>query len=585
MGKIAHQFGYIWTAPSEFLKSGQLPEPLPVAPIDVLTLDCLFYLSFFLDARDLSTLKLSGCHHLWSKIQNLTTNVCFNPVEGRFLSPVMLPDPFLLLSGFKHLETVCLHRVYHNYRPFQSSPLITLPPTLKHLTLDLRRFGTDFQLNHLSFVNINWSDTFPRLEILRLCFLRRTMVNNDSGREDDSWTKTLPRGLRVLSLMNCIFDLLTFLSDLCMTFNTDWLPPGKVFPHEVDLPKTTHYPVLEILELAPFSQLENVEFSTLPSSLTSLRLQTLVKLLPLYTPSMNDVSGMIGLQHLAISDESSFQVAPTDWLSNIPCNTLRAFESNVITGHSVTPDFISSHCALLKTFKCVLVDLPLLQALPDHLTSLTIRDFDETMLAIALPRFFNLTQLIIRDEVIQTGQFHESLPDSLTWLDIVSDVDPTSTHHYFPPNLSRLRLQYSGLNDSHLILLPRSITYLHLASLDEVDQFLLPPNLTFLRIEDNLDASMLPLLPRSLRFCALECVYLPDRPKDQQGAIAAIGRWFRAESNGLVEAIEAAMNSVPPGCLFSTRFQREEEKQASEIVMPLTNYGFRSARFRESSFL
>lgn len=166
----------------------------------------LLLVTRFISLRELASLYLTGNGEIVSRMSKLDLEA--RMVEyGPVISMVVIFDPFRLLSRFSRLHSVRLETLW--YKPssmVDRSPLIVLPPTLRHLELrwchpkwirpvELRE--GEKSIDEILVAGMHFKDAFPELVSLILI----TFQDAERKTSDfQSWTCTLPRSLTRLAL-------------------------------------------------------------------------------------------------------------------------------------------------------------------------------------------------------------------------------------------------------------------------------------------------------------------------------------------------------------------------------------------------
>lgn len=193
---------FLWKTPS----SSETPKEIPaISPL----LSYPFILSIALkliDFQDVVALLTSGNPTLAAYIHRHCTAIRYNRRIGALQTahqPILgIGDPFVTFVRFPHLQTFSIISPNWVIPAYQNSPLVYLPPTLRHFTLWARSQNTVLErTSFASLTAISFSKQFPDLETLRLCIQHP----RDTLPEPKMALTSIPKRIRTLSLVSRFF--------------------------------------------------------------------------------------------------------------------------------------------------------------------------------------------------------------------------------------------------------------------------------------------------------------------------------------------------------------------------------------------
>jgi hypothetical protein len=535
-------------------------------------------------------------------MRKVTLKVAFSFPCGqiRDISPDMTINPFSVLSEFNRLEKVEIYRSKWSPNPNKPSPFLQLPATLKTLVLQWLWLATDRDNRTLFFMNINWNAQFPLLETLRIGSPRYGAQVERESDHNDRWLATLPRHLRNLSLVYCVYDPVEAYRWVTQPVTLGEIPQELRLSTESSLLTSSvvyRYPILERLELSSKAMVSfNGAPETLPPSIRGLKftpVQFLTKYVALPPPHIDDDATLAasGLESLDLS--FSYDAPSNHWWRLVEAQKgLRHLR--LTSSEPCPPETFSTHLLCLSILD---IDFTLtsehFQALTPHLEVFKLRS--ESALHSALQTWLRRTTRLHTfycSEKFHTNEFLATLPYTLTELKvgIAKHIVPD-----FPPSLRTLILT-SSIDPQNLRTLPRSITHLEmiLPSLPflERDQEPvpmpavpfgdLPPNLLFLSIPyGHVTIESIRDLPQTLVFIQLgERLELPPTPPQDRGFMKALSNMLFSRSNGTEELIQSTMALFPPNALVDARFSRDLCTIARYLPLKFTRYAFHSTWYR-----
>jgi hypothetical protein len=503
----------------------------------ILPLDILSEIAALLNLNNLGRLKLTGSVDLWQRIQTCLKRAIHDPPVcpfSRLSAEPLTKNPFLLLSGFNHLETVTLSHVFWIQPSDEPSYITSLPLTLRHLTYDTKQVCVAFPP---PLLRLPWHLAFPSLESLRVKFLKYRCEDP----EDDNiagWLKTLPKTLKVLSLLECARDS----SQLCTSLFVSSSDPIL--------------PLLEVLECDCSSSKWLPPFSNTPPNLRVFRTSIADRLrkLPDWSSDPNP-----GLREIHLHGINNF---PDKWIESFPSD-IKIFKVRVGFLHDAN---IMADLIRFKTLTKLFIrkiESTNVVSLPPTLTSLSTSSYNATAISQCLqslphiaklkldggdPRQIdfppNITKLKL---VLYSEEVLNSIPERVTYLDLPSMSIKDSRLHILPRCLKHLKVlliasSNRGSNEVLLAGLPQTIESLFIEGLV---QFMAP-------------------LPPSLKFCQFNNFILPLAPKKtlwqmmMKGSVAVTEQTVAEENAKEFEAaLQHQLCLIPPHCHCVLRLVRD----------------------------
>lgn len=506
-----------------------------------------------LDLRDLVHLKCAGDPLLWAKIQLSCRSVAFSPLSGgnRRIAPLILIDPFRVITGFSYLESLILDRLHWSSTQESESPLTRLPPTLQTLLISIVS-SSDF-VSLSTVFDVELASSFPRLKRLSVHLYHRIARKHMLG---VAWLDTLPKTLRVLSAVCCMEHPTESLAYLNRSSSLDASNANGFI-----------LPMLEVLQLD--SDLD--EFSAIPELNPSIRVLRLVvkrefgthELLPVVP--IHESFGGGGL------DDFRFETkvcVTTKQLQQLPRPAFRLAlvakaDQNLLL--PVCPP-LEPTLHFLELNGIVLP--PNEEDLPTALVSLSVSHFDENYLSKWLPKTSQLKRLSTSSGWISAERLAQALPPTLRELSCLLLSDDLHEHQTLfkalPKGFTKLEFLSVGFWEAGFALLPSSLQELHLyaatyfrqndLNLDLIIRTTPSLRVLIARAPPKTSAfrgDSLKILPRSLTYCQLPGIELASSAISEE------------EQGKLIQQVTA---QFPPDCLCDAPFQVGRSQVSPSVV-------------------
>lgn len=519
---------YMWQTPSP-VAVDNVANALEEAPILRLEKAAVVNIVRFLQLRDISSLRRIGSLALWTLIAESTTEALHTPAR-KWFTPVLLNNPFPMLSSLPHLHTVRLHRVWWTPSPGQGLPWHVLPVTLRHLEFEscplLLADSDSRKVPHKpyveDYVDFDFSRAFPQLERLKIVLAEKT----ESRENGPHWIRKLPPTIRHLSLRSIPFpvDILFYVQGVeNQPAGTPPISMNPLTPAPTAIPFAGHasssassssspsttdnsaegfpFPHLRSLVLAHPQCQGYPDYVKLPPQLRHLTW------MPRDDPEA-DFEGDVffaSADHTAAGDSStdtSARLSSSSAVAGVPCTSSSSASTNSkLSIKSFACGFIPDdgikllikHAApQLSSFRTLFQ----IHGLDAHLFSshLTHLEFAaESWSLDALCTLLNESHIHLKTLKLGLPTIPEKIDDEEARSAITSAFSSLThlhvpiTPHYFP--LLPSDLQYLGIH----------ATWTHPLALSSEDIKLLPPHLTNLWLRNaTVEIGDVPLLPRSL---------------------------------------------------------------------------------------
>lgn len=548
------RYQYVWNA----FPTTQLPPPglsdAKLAPLLRFNNSCFSLVADLLGLRDLVHLKCVGCPLLWKKIEVSCRTVAFTPITGqnRRVAPIIFIDPFRVVTGFSHLETLLLDRLHWSSSYGADSPLKSLPPTLQTLLISVVSSGDFVSLSQIFDVGV--ASRFPLLQQLSIHLFHRIPRTQMLG---VAWLDSLPDTLRVLSVVCCLehpSDCLAYLNQGSLENNTS--SNGRILP------------MLEVLQMD--SDLD--EFSPIPDLNPSIRVLRLVirrefgtcELLPQAPISEPSYGG--GLEDFRYETKVG---VTTDQLAQLPRPTLRlalVVKGTQLSQFPACPPLDPN----LRFLELSGVNLPIKEEnMPHTLEALIASHFDEHFLSGWLKKTTRLKRLSTSSGWISVERLSAALPPTLKHLSCLLIVDGSREHQALfrslPKGLEIFEFTAVGFWESAYASLPSSLLELHIYAVTFWGANGLAPEL-MLRTTPKLNVLIatapgktnsfkfteLKLVPACMKYMQLPGIMLSPTPVPEEE---------------LIKRIRAVSSLFPPSCICDIPFQVGRTPVAPSVLL------------------
>lgn len=570
-------YSIVWRSPCEHLA----PQDTAGKALTSLGPDTLELLFEFIDFHDLTLLLCTGDSVLRSVAYQRTRSIRMTGPSFSFEdheAPILPDEVFSMLSGFQLLTTLVLTPHYWNLPRTESSPLLNLPSSLRHLTISASQSEYPF---YSSFLIVPWASHFPTLETLRLFIRPRGSLEDAMPRLGYFVdVEKFPKTLRILSLgLPLLHEKASLMKSLvypighraattvknsntAKNWNDAWhaYTPTERAQFNYVLPQLEH---LELPAEGSFDYSPELTTFELPDlAILPPLLHTLIYICsdapqrpiwdyPLQTAHTTDPNLIDVPRHSSLTSLALPGPIPEEWMNIAPPTITSLRIPDVTLAQKVLPSLSSFHSS--GSYQIPLDAPPVLKnvasmhlaidtVLMAYFRSVHAPAGDEASSAsysllpsTGLPYLKRLQECSLEGPMSQdmlqwTLQDLERQPDSFKSLAEISlhvwELDTSTLLKAMPSSVTSLCIHSQMMQGSvTLQYLPPLLKKLSLAFYSELVL---------------VDSGELVHLPQTLHYCRLPSIRLPEATSNPKAEVSSI------------------LNALPRGCTFHIRFQSHD---------------------------